>query len=113
MALPKLWEHVTLRSYADVRYVDGRPEGFGGGSPFTMGLAGIVSGSNANYVKRLTLAGEYRELDADDYSKGRVPNNAMMLNIAVRAAIDRLPRLETFEYVLVKRLAIPWPLILC
>lgn len=97
MTLPKLWESVTLRSYAELRYVDGRPEGFGGGSPYATGLASLVAGNNSAYVKSLRLTGEYRECDVDEYSKGRVPNNAMMMNIALRAAIDRLSRLETFK----------------
>jgi hypothetical protein len=99
MTIPKLWERVTLRSYAELRYIDGRPEGFGGGSPFAMGLSSLVCGNNSSYVKYLRLVGEYQERDVEEYSKGRVPNNAMMMNISLRAAIDRLPLLETFKFV--------------
>jgi hypothetical protein len=99
MALPRLYEHVTLHSYADIRYVDGRPEGFGNGSPFAMGLNTLVSRTFTDYVKRFRVIGETREHDTDDYSKGRVPDNSMMLQIAMRAAIDKMKNLTAFAYV--------------
>lgn len=97
MALPKLWERITLRSYAEMRYVDGRPEGFGSGSPFSMGLNSLVTGNVATYARSLTFTGEWKELDIEEYLRGRVPDNAMMLNITIRAALDKMPSLETFK----------------
>lgn len=100
MTLPRLYENVTLRSFPDIRYVDGRPEGYGGGSPFAMGLNGLVARNVASYVKQWKVAGEWPEIGIDEYNKGRVPDNAMMLNIAVRAAMDKMVKLERFRFVL-------------
>jgi hypothetical protein len=96
MTLPKLYENVTLHAYTELRYTNGRPEGYGSGSPFSMGLNALVSRNVANYVQRFGLVGEWRESDIDDYSKGRVPDNSMMLNIAIRAALDRMENLKSF-----------------
>lgn len=100
MTLPKLYENVTLHAYAELRYTNGRPEGYGSGSPFSMGLNALVSRNVANYIQRFGLVGEWRESDIDEYSKGRVPDNSMMLNIAIRAALDRMENLKYFGWEL-------------
>ncbi|KAF2710065.1 hypothetical protein K504DRAFT_466495 [Pleomassaria siparia CBS 279.74] len=100
MALPRLYEEVTLRSYADLRYVNGKPEGFGNGSPFAMGLNTLVSKTYTDYTRKFRLVGETREHDTDDYSKGRVPDNSMMLQVAARAAIDKMKNLTAFAWEL-------------
>ncbi|OCK85680.1 hypothetical protein K432DRAFT_286364 [Lepidopterella palustris CBS 459.81] len=100
MALPRLYENVTLRSYSEIRYVDGRPEGYGSGSPFSMGLNALVSRSVTSYVQNFSVVGEWRETDIEDYSKGRVPDNSMMLNIAIRAALDKMQILRSFGWEL-------------
>jgi hypothetical protein len=92
-----MWEHVVLRSYADLRYVNGRPEGYGGGSPFTMGLGALVAGNHSQYVRSLSLTGSFREAADDEYLKGRVPASTMMLSISLRAALERLDLLDTFK----------------
>lgn len=63
-----------------------------------MGLDGLISSPNnvAQYVKDMTLCGDWREFDAAEFEKGRVPDNTMMLNIVVKAAISRAGRLEKF-----------------
>ena len=99
MTLPRLYEQVTLRSYADIRYVNGRPEGYGYGSPFAMGLNTLVSRNFTEYVQSFRVIGEWREHDVDDYSKGRVPDNSMILQVALRAALDRMKNLQAFAYV--------------
>jgi hypothetical protein len=104
MTLPRLYERVSLHSYDEIRYVDGRPEGFGGGSPFVMGLNGLVTRNVTNYVKHFKLWGEWREADLQDLAKGRVPDNSMLLSVAVRAAIDQMPMLESFRYALFRLL---------
>ena len=90
MTLPRLYEHVTLRSHAEIRYVDGRPEGFGGGSPFASGLNTLVSRSFGDYVQLLRVVGEWREHDVDDYKQGRVPDTGLVLQLARRAAREEL-----------------------
>ncbi|KAF2789179.1 hypothetical protein K505DRAFT_365823 [Melanomma pulvis-pyrius CBS 109.77] len=100
MALPRLYEDVTLRSYADIRYVNGRPEGFGSGSPFAMGLNTLVSRTFTDYVHKFKVIGDTREHDTEDYSKGRVPDNSMMLQVAMRAAIDKMKNLTSFAWEL-------------
>ncbi|KAF1927525.1 uncharacterized protein M421DRAFT_101516 [Didymella exigua CBS 183.55] len=100
MTLPRLYESVTLRSHAEMRYIDGRPEGFGGGSPFSSGLNTLVARSFTAYVRQLRIVGEWREHDVDDYKHGRVPDNSMVLQIAVRAALDKMTRLEAFAWEL-------------
>ncbi|EON63994.1 hypothetical protein W97_03224 [Coniosporium apollinis CBS 100218] len=100
MTLPRLYEHVTLRSYAELRYFNGRPEGYGGGSPFSMGLNGLATRNTASYVKGWKLLGDWRESDVDDFTKGRVPDNSMMLNIVIRAAMDKMTCLESFGWEL-------------
>ncbi|OCL12774.1 hypothetical protein AOQ84DRAFT_333724 [Glonium stellatum] len=100
MTLPKLYENVTLHAYAELRYTNGRPEGYGSGSPFAMGLNALVSRNFTNYVQKFRLIGEWRESDIDDYAKGRVPDNSMMLNIAIRAALDKMEHLKSFGWEL-------------
>ncbi|KAH7091951.1 hypothetical protein FB567DRAFT_227191 [Paraphoma chrysanthemicola] len=101
MTLPRLYEHVTLRSYAEIRYVnEGRPEGYGSGSPFAMGLNTLVARTFTDYVQSFRVVGEWREHDVDDYKQGRVPDNSMVLQIAMRAALDRMKRLHTFAWEL-------------
>lgn len=97
MTLPKLYEEVTLRSYSEIRYVDGRPEGYGSGSPFAMGLNTLVSRTFAEYVQTLRVMGDWREHDTDDYTKGRVPDNSMMLQVAMRAALDKMKNIKAFS----------------
>jgi hypothetical protein len=100
MTLPQLYAKVTLHSYPNIRYVNGRPEGFGGGSPITMALNGLVTKPHANLVQELRLWGEWKELGLDDFSKGRVPDTTMMLNILLRAATDRMTKLKSFSWEL-------------
>jgi hypothetical protein len=97
MALPQLYENVTLRSHAEMRFNQGRPEGYGSGSPFTMGLNTLVSRTFTNYIQRFRLAGEWHEKD-DDYLQGRVPDSSMVLQIAIRAALDKMKNLQAFAY---------------
>lgn len=63
-----------------------------------MGLNGLVTRNVAAYVKRWRVMGEWRERDVEEFSKGRIPDNSMMLNIAIRAGMDRMILLESFRY---------------
>lgn len=96
--LPRLYEHVSLHSFPEIRYFDGRPEGLGAGSPFSMALDGIVSRNVGGYVRDFRLLGDFQEKEKDQYEKGRIPDNTMMLNIVVRAAIEKMDKLQTFRY---------------
>ncbi|OJZ84598.1 hypothetical protein ASPFODRAFT_82882 [Aspergillus luchuensis CBS 106.47] len=101
MALPQLYKHITLTSYDKIRYRDDEPEGMGSASPFSMGLNAIITRPYATLVRSLTLRGNWRELELEEHARvGRVPDSSMMLNIAVRAAVDRMTELESFSWEL-------------
>ncbi|KAF1847767.1 uncharacterized protein K460DRAFT_281115 [Cucurbitaria berberidis CBS 394.84] len=100
MTLPRLYEHVTLCSYSEIRYQDGRPEGYGGGSPFVMGLNTLVSRSFTDYIQKFRVIGDWREHDVDDYKQGRVPDNSMVLQVVMRAALDKMKNLTAFAWEL-------------
>ena len=107
MTLPQLYSNVSLRSYNYIRFCesDGRPEGCGMGSPFTMALNGLVSRSVSNYVKRFEVRGEWKEHELAEHSKvGRVPDSSMLLNSLVRVAVDKMAVLDEFRHE-------PWPLL--
>ena len=109
MTLPRLFENITLCSYDTIRYRDDQPEGLGSSSPFAMGLNALVTRNVAGLVRSLTLQGQWKEHDLQEFSSvGRVPDDAMMLNIAVRAAVDRCTGLENFKLVLQKAAASWW-----
>ena len=100
MTLPQLYNVLTLTSYDTIRYRDRRPEGCGSASPFSMGLNAVVTRNVANLVRSLRLRGEWREYALAEHSRaGRVADDTMMLNIAVRAAVDRTSALESFRLV--------------
>lgn len=116
MALPLLWKHVHLRSYSGIRKRkrtrNGEwketPEGMGGSSPFSAGLNAIVAHANAGrLVRSLKLEGEYGEGDVElerCSRAGRVSENAMMLNICARAALEKCTELEDFYWGIQARL---------
>lgn len=97
MALPHLYRNVLLTSYDGIRYRNEQPEGWGSASPFLMGLDVLVTKPQAGLVRSLTLRGEWKESDLEEHSRvGRVPESSMVLNIAVRAAIDRTVNIKSF-----------------
>ncbi|KAI4718416.1 hypothetical protein E4T48_05374 [Aureobasidium sp. EXF-10727] len=98
MTLPVLYQRVTLRSYPETRYVDGRPEGYGSGSPFVMGLSGLASGNSAPLVKEFTVTGAWSEPGIDEYSRGKIPDSTVLLGIALRAAMDRMTHLKSLTW---------------
>jgi hypothetical protein len=100
MTLPSLYTKVSLRSYPEIRYINGRPEGFGSGSPFLMALNGLVASSHAGMVKELRLSGQWKEPGVEEFAKGRVPDGSVMLNIILRAAMDRMTQIQTFIWQL-------------
>lgn len=96
MTLPQLYRRVTLHSYGEMRYVNGRPEGFGSGSPFMMGLNGLTTRGHAALVEEFRLWGKWQETGVEDFAKGRIPDSSMMLNIILRAATDKMTKLKSF-----------------
>ncbi|GAB7354177.1 hypothetical protein MBLNU459_g4730t1 [Dothideomycetes sp. NU459] len=100
MTIPQLYERVSLRSYAEVRYVDGRPEGFGGGSPFCMALSGLATSNSSNLVKDFSVAGAWPEPQKDNYLRGLVPDSTMLLAISMRAAVDKMTNMASFSWEL-------------
>ena len=105
MTLPQLYRNICLTSYNTIRYRDDQPEGQGSASPFAMGLNALVSRNVASLVHTLSLQGEWREHDLQEFSSvGRVPDDAMMLNIAVRAAVNQCTQLREFKWDLSTKL---------
>jgi len=100
MTVPYLWRSVVLTSYASIRYKDDIPEGFGGASPFSMGLNALVTRNVSNLVRSLDLMGDFGGPDQHENSKaGRISEYGMILNIAVSAALDKCTQLEKFRYI--------------
>jgi hypothetical protein len=108
MALPQLYRSLTLTSYDKIRYRDEQPEGIGSASPFTMGLNAIITRSYATLVQSMTLRGEWKDHELEEHARvGRVPDASMLLNIAARAAIDRMTNLESFHWELNTKADVP------
>ncbi|KAI5295573.1 hypothetical protein KEM52_000951 [Ascosphaera acerosa] len=101
MALPQLCKHIVLTSYDRIRFRDNMSEGCGSASPFSMGLNAIVSRNLGPLVRSFTLRGSWAETELEEHSRlGRVPESSMMLNIAVRAALNEMTNLEFFAWQL-------------
>ncbi|KZF26932.1 hypothetical protein L228DRAFT_235936 [Xylona heveae TC161] len=101
MTVPQLYEKVTLRSYAQIRYFNGRAEGHGGASPFAMGLNALVTRNVAGLVRSFKVVGEVSENNVKEFAKsGRIPDGTMFLNMSIRAAIDRMEKLEAVNWEL-------------
>jgi len=64
-----------------------------------MALDGLVSRNVGGYVRSFQLFGDFKEREKDEFEKGRIPDNTMMLNIVIRAAIEKMEKLQTFRYV--------------
>ena len=108
MSQVALYRDMTLCSYDYIRRREERVEGVGSASPFSMGLNALVTRNVAGLVRSLTLQGQWKEHDLQEFaSVGRVPDDAMMLNIAVRAAVDRCCALESFKSVFQKKNTAP------
>ena len=101
MTLPQLYSNVSLRSYDYIRYCqrEGRVQGCGMASPFSMGLNGLVSRNVACYVRTFEVTGEWKEHDLQEHVKmGRVPDESMMLSSLIRVAVEKMAALDSFRY---------------
>lgn len=65
-----------------------------------MALNGLVTKPHANVVQDFKIWGSWNELGVEDFSKGRVPDNSMMLNILLRAGVDKMTKLQSFSWEL-------------
>jgi len=65
-----------------------------------MALNGLVTKNMADYVRTWRLVGQWKESGSEEFARGRVPDSSMMLAIALRAALDRMKRLESFSWEL-------------
>lgn len=69
------------------------------GSPFSMGLNGLVLRNVASYVEKFRVHGEWKDYELPEYSSiGRVTEGSMMLNTMVRVAVEKMPLLDSFRY---------------
>lgn len=69
------------------------------GSPFSMGLNGLVLRNVSAYTKKFRVHGEWKDYELQEYSSiGRVTEGSMMLNTMVRVAIEKMPSLDSFRY---------------
>lgn len=69
------------------------------GSPFSMGLNGLVLRNATAYVEKFRVRGEWKDNDLQEYSSvGRVTEGSMMLNTMIRVAVEKMPLLDSFRY---------------
>lgn len=69
------------------------------GSPFSMGLNGLVLRNVTAYVKKFRVHGEWKDYELQEYSSiGRVTEGSMMLSTMVRVAVEKMPFLDSFRY---------------
>lgn len=100
MCLPILYNFVRLHSYDYIRFSPetSRPEGCGGGSPFSSGYLSLITRNVVNYVKTFELLGEFKDPSQEEHARvGRIADGGMMVNLLTRAAIDRMPELTSFR----------------
>lgn len=98
MTLPELYKNITLTSYDAVRQTGNVSEVMENASSFCMGLNTLVTRSVSQLVRSLALQERWKEyFSHESINVRRVPDYDMMLNIAVRAAIDRCTNMETFR----------------
>lgn len=99
MTLPHLYKNLTLTSHDRIRYRDDRTGERMSSSSFSMGLNTVITQNVGLLVRSVRLRGGWREDGLEEHARaGRVPDSSMMLNIAVRAAVDRMTELESFRY---------------
>ena len=55
-----------------------------------MALDGLVSRNIGAYVRQLRLEGAWNKVGIEEFERGRVPDNTMMLNIVVKAALEKM-----------------------
>lgn len=99
MTLPQLYRNITLTSYDETQRLRNTVpnDGLWHASPFAMGLNVLITRKTATLVQSLSLQGDWREHDLEDYKNQRLPDGSVMLNIAIRAAVDHCSKLQAFK----------------
>ena len=93
MTLPQLYKSVTLVS-RDAGYNETTDNGrYGSASPFSTGLNTLVTRNVSNLVRSIHLDGQWKQ----DVATCQLSDDTVMLNIAVRAALDRCINLESLR----------------
>lgn len=102
MATPQLYRRIILstlnepsRIYEDFLY-----DGLWRASPFSMGLNALVTRKSASLTQELHLDGEWKEYGLEETVRThRISDASVLLNIAVRAAIQNCKNLKHFKLV--------------
>lgn len=99
MARPALYRNITLTSYSEAPTGDPEPDNdLRRASSFCMGLNALVTTETAKLVKSIHFQGHWRQYDQENNARnGRLTDSAVLLNIAIRAAIDRCINLQSFR----------------
>ncbi|KAF2493639.1 hypothetical protein BU16DRAFT_592071 [Lophium mytilinum] len=99
MAVPLLYETLVLSTGEESPHNQKLPTG-GRGSAFATGLNSLVRGNLGPMVHSLTLRGVWKEDTIQRHSNDFVMDRLTILNIAVRAALDKTTRLQEFSWEL-------------
>jgi hypothetical protein len=100
MAVPVLYKNLILVTGDESNARHAKNPSLCRGSPFTSGLNALVKGSLGPLVHSLTLRGGWEEEDMmQRYPHDFLIDRLTILNIAVRAALDKTTRLQDFRYV--------------
>lgn len=99
MARPALYRNITLTSYNQFPADDSEPEdGLWRASPFCMGLNALVTTETARLVNSLHFQGHWQQHNQENNVRhGRLADSSVLLNIAIRAAVDRCVNLQSFK----------------
>lgn len=99
MARPALYRNIVLTSYGEPPPDHAEPEDrLWRVSPFCMGLNTLVTTETARLVNSLHFQGHWQQdTQGGKSGHGRLPDSAVLLNITIRAAVDRCVNLRSFK----------------
>lgn len=100
MAIPQLYRRIVLTSYDQIQQLrNDVDDGLWRANPLVMGLTALATRKTAALVEELAIEGIFREYDSDLYRNRRLSDTSVLLNISIRAAIDRCSNLRSFRCV--------------